>query len=130
MRVVGFTGFLLRWLMSILVVFGIYNTRGLSLYHLWLGAEAGEVLLSVKVLYTLLIIVMLVTITRVTLHAVKLFGLVVVMAIVSAVIWVLSDYEFLTVDGEALTIYFAQIILATALALGMTLGNIQKQLAG
>lgn len=129
MRVEGFSGFLLRWLMSILVVFGIYNTRGHSLYHLWLGADASEVMLSVKVLYTLLITVMLVTIIRVTLHAINIFGLVVVVAIVSTVIWVLSDYDFVTVDGEALTIYFAQIILATALALGMTLGNIQRQLA-
>lgn len=128
MQVVGFTGFLLRWLMSILVVFGVYNTRGHSLYHLWL--EAGETVpLSIKVLYTLLITVMLVTIIRVTLHAINLFGLVIVTAIVSTVIWVLSDLDYVTVDGEALTIYFAQIVLATALALGMTLGNIQRQLA-
>jgi hypothetical protein len=128
MRATGFTGFLLRWLMSILVVFGVYNTRGHSLFHLWF--EAGDsVPLSIKVLYSLLITVMLVTIIRVTLHAINLFGLFIVTAIVATVIWVLSDLDYVTVDGEALTIYFAQVIVATALALGMTLGNIQRKLA-
>lgn len=128
MQLSGLTGFLVRWLMSILVVFGFYNTRGHSLFHLWFEA-AESVPLSVKVLYTLLITIMLVTIIRVTLHAINLFGLAIVTLTVATVIWVLSDLEYVTVDGEALTIYFAQIILATALAIGMTLGNIQRQLA-
>lgn len=122
----GFTGFLTRWLLSIAVVFAVYNVRGHSLYHVWLTENDFQ--LSLKVLSTMLILLALVVIIRATLHAINLVGLVVLTAIVATVVWVLSDYEFVTVTGEALTIYFAQIVLATALGLGMTLGKVQRQL--
>jgi uncharacterized protein DUF6524 len=122
----GFTGFLVRWLLSLAVVFSVYNVRGQSLYHVWL--TQNEFQLSLKVLSTMLILLALVVIIRATLQAINLVGLIVLTAIVATVVWVLSDYEFVTVTGEALTIYFAQIILATALGLGMTLGKVQRQL--
>ena len=123
----GFTRFLSRWLLSLITVFAIYNVRGHSLYHVWFTPNPFQ--LSLKVLSTMVIILALIVIVRATLKAINIVGLVVLTAIVATVIWVLSDYDFVTVTGEALTIYFAQVVLATALGLGMTLGHVEDRLA-
>ena len=123
----GLTRFLSRWLLSLVTVFAIYNVRGHSLYHVWFTENSFQ--LSLKVLSTMLILLALIIIVRATLRAINIVGLVVLTAIVATVVWVLSDYDFVTVTGEALTIYFAQIVLATALGLGMTLGHVEDRLA-
>lgn len=124
----GLTSFLSRWLLSIATVFAIYNVRGHSLYHVWFSESSF--LLSLKVLATMLITLALFVIVRATIRAINLIGFLVLTAIVATTVWVLSDYEFVTVTGEQLTIYFAQVVLATALGLGMTLGRVQNRLAG
>lgn len=123
----GFTTFLSRWLLSIITVFAIYNVRGHSLYHVWF--TENNFLLSLKVLSTMVIVLALIVIVRATIRAINLIGLLVLTTIVATVVWVLSDYNFVTVTGEALTIYFTQIVLATALGLGMTLGRVEDRLA-
>ena len=79
----GMTGFLMRWLLSIAVVFSVYNVRGHSLYHVWMTENNFQ--LSLKVLSTMLIILALVVIIRATVHAINLIGLLILTTIVATV---------------------------------------------
>jgi len=123
----GFTNFLMRYLLTLVLVFGAYNIREQSFYHLIDGTI--DLPLSVIVFAGLILSILLFFCIRATVLAIGLVGMVVATTVIGVLIWVLTDYELMTISGEDYVIYIGQIVLATVVALGMSWGDIRGHLA-
>jgi hypothetical protein len=125
MKSQGIQTFLSRWLLALTLVFGAYNARGLSFYHLVKGEIDTHQ--SVVVLAGLALAILLTICLRATVKSISFIGMIAAALFVAAVIWVMSDYELLEVSNQDYLIYFAQIVLATVIAIGMSWGELRDR---
>jgi len=121
----GMQTFLLRWLLALSLVFGAYNARGESFYHLVQGEIPAH--LSVKVLAGLVLAILFTICLRTTIKSMTFMGMVVAAIVVAVVIWVMSDYDLVVIAGNDYVIFFGQIILASVIAIGMSWGQFRRR---
>ncbi len=122
------TGFLLRLLFAVVLVFSTYNPSGTSYYH-WLS----ENIASPTPLLALGGIVLLVGWTiylRATSRSLGAFGLFLAAAFFGVLIWMAIDWGWISADSiEALTWIF-QAILCWVLAIGISWSHIRRRMTG
>ena len=120
--------FLGRWVFAAALVFGTYNPSGYS-YIGWLLAEqttfgpvvaiAGLVLLSAWIIYL-----------RATFLSMGWLGVSLGTALFAAIIWLLVDIGWLSLDSTGLITYLALLLLSLILATGMSWSHIRRRLTG
>ncbi len=110
--------FLFRWLVALTLVFGLFNARGVSFYHVLEGDI--ELYLSVQVLIGLVLFVLAYFCIHSTLTSIGWLGALVVAVFIAVFIWVLSDYEVVKLTNDDLLLYAAQVLIALVLAVGMS----------
>ncbi|TNE37318.1 MAG: hypothetical protein EP347_08275 [Alphaproteobacteria bacterium] len=125
MRSEGFRVFLSRWLLALVMVFGTYNARGQSFYHLWRGDIEAH--LSVTVLAGLVLVILFAICLKTTIQSIHWLGMIAAALVVATLIWVMSDYNLLHISNESYILYFGQIVLATVIAIGMSWGEVRNR---
>ena len=116
--------FLSRWLLALVMVFGVFNARGQSFYHLWIGDIEAH--LSVTVLAGLVLVILFAICLKTTIQSISWIGMIASALVVATIIWVMSDYNVLEVSNDRYVLYFGQIVLATVIGIGMSWGQFRR----
>ena len=126
----GFSGQSFLWrLFFALVLVGItYNPEGFSYYHWALarlpafGAEQAVV--------GVLILIGWVIYLRATLRSLGLLGLVLVLALCTSLVWLLTSWGWISPDSPRTIPYVSLIIIALVLATGMSWSHVRRRISG
>src|SRR5680860_1426185 len=95
----GQLGFVMRWLLALLLVALTFNPSGYSYFH-WI-TQSTEPVLSLQVLVGLIILVLFVIYLRATWRSIGIAGMVLVLAVLGALIWLFVEIGLLKFDGGA-----------------------------
>lgn len=123
----GWSGFLLRFLFSSILVFSTYNPE-YSYIH-WLRDSLSEI--SAFLVFAGVCLVIGWTIyLRATLRSLGAFGLALAIAFFASLIWLLIDWGLIASENTRLMSYISLFILSAVLAVGMCWSHVRRQLSG
>jgi hypothetical protein len=121
-------GFLTRWLFAFALVAVTFNPTDFN-YLQWVRAHGAQNL-SVAVLVGLLLSVGYIIYLRATLRSIGVGGMLLVMALLGALIWVLYDFGLLRLGNDGLTVWLGVFALSVVLGVGLSWSHIRRALAG
>ena len=120
--------FLGRWIFAAALVFGTYNPSGYS-YVSWLLAEQTE-LGPVVAIVGLVLLIGWIIYLRATFLSMGWLGVTLGTALFAAIIWLLVDVGWLSVDSTGFITYLALLLVSLILAAGMSWSHIRRRLTG
>lgn len=121
-------GMFLRWLFAFALLTLTYNPTDWN-YVRW-SIENYHSHLSVAVLLGLLLTIGYIIYIRATLRSIGGFGMILVMAVVAALLWVLYDFGLLQLDNKNVQVWLGILALSIVLGIGLSWSHVRRQLAG
>ena len=124
----GMDGFLGRWIFALLLVLGTYNPSGFS-YVTWvLGEETsfGPVVLIIG----LILLIGWIFCVKTTFDALGWLGVTLGAALFAAVIWLLVDIGWISLDSTGILTWFTLVVISLILATGMALSHVKRRITG
>ena len=121
-------GFLWRWLFALALLAATYNPTPYN-YVVWTG-QFGSQNLSIAVLTGLLLLIGYIIYLRATLRSIGAFGMLLVLAVVGAGLWVLYDLGVLRLDNSSFNVWLALIALSLVLGVGLSWSHVRRALSG
>ena len=121
-------GIILRWLGAFLLLSATYNPTQIN-FTRW--AEANwQTQMPLTLLLGLLLGVGYMIYIGATLRSIGAFGILLVGAIVGALVWVLIDYQILTLQNPQLNLWLGIFALSVVLGIGLSWSIIRQRLSG
>lgn len=121
-------GILLRWAIAFTLLALTYNPTQWN-YVRW-AMEAWDEKTSLIVLFGLLLLTGYVIYLRATLRSIGAFGMALVAALVAALIWVLVDLNWLSLDTPTGNTWIGIVGLSFILGVGLSWSLIRRRLSG
>jgi hypothetical protein len=121
-------GFLLRWLFAFALVAATYNPTSYN-FTRWAMAN-GQEQLSITVLAGLVLLVGYIIYLRATLRSIGAFGMILILALVGALLWVAFDFGLLDLQNRALTVWIGIFALSLVLGIGLSWSIVRRKLSG
>ena len=121
-------GFILRWLFAFVLLAITYNPTSLN-YARWAN-DNWETSLPLIVLAGLLLLVIYVVFMTAVFRGIGRLGVVLILAVFAALIWVLVTYGWLSLDNPSAMTWVALIALSVVLAVGMYWGILWRRISG
>ena len=126
------SGYFLRLLLAIVLVFATYNPEGLSyfqwVYDHWNGA--GNQVLALMALVGILIVIGWVIFIRATYRSLGPFGAILAIAFFAALIWLLISVVPVPKNSVRLISYLILFGLAGVLSAGLSWSHVRRRLTG
>lgn len=120
--------FALRWLFAFLLLAATYNPTGLNFVR-W--AEANwSTQMPLVVLAALVLLVGYVIYIRATLRSIGASGMLLVLALVGAILWVLWDFGLVSLDNPGFATWIGIFALSIVLGVGLSWSIIRRRLSG
>ncbi|KUF11227.1 DUF6524 family protein [Pseudoponticoccus marisrubri] len=120
--------FVLRWLFAFLLLAATYNPTQWNFIR-WSMAHY-ETRLSVVVLLGLVLLIGYVIYLRATLRSIGGFGMLLVLALVGAILWVLRDLGLMDLSDPKLATWVGIFALSLVLGVGLSWSIIRRRLSG
>jgi len=122
------TSFLVRWALSMFVVFATYNATGYSYYHWLTGVSPGDWPLKI---FTGLFLLTLFGIYALAIwRSMGPIGVASTVAAFTALIWSLVDYQLLDLNNDNAVTTVVGALFATILTFGISWSHIRTRLSG
>ncbi|WP_147103800.1 DUF6524 family protein [Tateyamaria sp. syn59] len=121
-------GFLARWLFAFGLLAATYNPTEYN-YVSW-ALQYGSANLSIAVLCGLLLLICYIIYLRATLRSIGGFGVALVLAVVGAGLWVLSDLGLLALDNNSVNTWLGLFALSLVLGIGLNWSHVRRRLSG
>lgn len=121
-------GFLLRWLCAFGLLAATFNPSRFN-YIAWVR-DYGHMNKSLAVLLGLLLFIGYVIYLRATLRSIGAFGMLLVLALVGAGLWVLYDLGVLRLDDPSFNVWLGLFALSFVLAIGLSWSIVRRTLSG
>ncbi|MFK7837242.1 MAG: DUF6524 family protein [Sulfitobacter sp.] len=121
-------GFLLRWGFAFALLAATFNPTEYN-YVDWLRSYGGQNL-SVAVLAGLVLGIGYIIYLRATLRSIGAFGMLLVLAVVGAALWVLYDFDVLRLDNASFNLWLALGALSFVLGIGLSWSHVRRALSG
>ncbi len=121
-------GFLTRWLAAFALLAATYNPTELS-YIRW-ARENWQEQLPLAVLIGLVLLVAFILFLTAVLRGIGSFGVVLIVAVLAALIWVLYDFGWLSLGNPSANTWIALVMLSIVLAVGMYWGILWRRISG
>ncbi|MEP1963437.1 DUF6524 family protein [Tateyamaria sp.] len=121
-------GFFWRWLCAFGLLAVTYNPTQYN-YVRWI-LDFGRDNLSIAVLVGLFLLIGYIIYLRATLRSIGTFGMLLVLAVVGAMIWVLYDLGILRLDDPGLITWLALLALSLVLGIGLSWSHVRRYLSG
>lgn len=126
----GFGGFLLRFLMALVVVLLTYNPSGFSFFHWARDAFLASSLGPLHALVGLLLLGGWILFVRATTQSLGLLGIVLVGAVFAVLVWMLFFYDVVNSTSSSTLTWIALIGVAVILTFGMSWAHLRRRLSG
>lgn len=121
-------GFVLRWGFAFVLLAATYNPTHWNFIR-W-GMANYSAKLPLTVLFGLILLVGYIVYLRATLRSIGTFGMLLVLALVGAVLWVLYDYGLLDLSNRDLTLWLGLFALSLVLGIGLSWSLVRRKLSG
>jgi len=121
-------GIFIRIFGAFVLLSAIYNPTRWN-FTRWAEANWGTQM-PLTLLFGLLLGVGYLIYIGATLRSIGAFGIVLVAAIVGALVWVLIDYQILTLQNPSLNLWLGIIALSVVLGVGLSWSIIRQRLSG
>jgi len=121
-------GFISRWLCAFGLLAATFNPTEYN-YVDWVR-EFGNQNMSIAVLLGLLLMIGYIIYLRATLRSIGGFGMLLVLAVVGAALWVLYDLGVLRLDNSSLNVWLALVALSFVLGIGLSWSHVRRTLSG
>ena len=121
-------GFVLRWLFAFVLVAATYNPTSWN-YVRWVSANF-DTQLPLALLFGLVLVVGYVIYVNATLRSIGMFGMLLLLAVVAALIWFLWDRGWLTLENANLNTWIGLFVISAILGIGMTWSIVSRRLTG
>ncbi|MEP3199248.1 MAG: DUF6524 family protein [Lentilitoribacter sp.] len=121
-------GFFWRWLCAFGLLAVTYNPTQYN-YVRWI-LDFGRDNLSIAVLVGLFLLIGYIIYLRATLRSIGTFGMLLVLAVAGAMIWVLYDLGILRLDDPGLITWLALLALSLVLGIGLSWSHVRRYLSG
>ncbi|GAA6174815.1 DUF6524 family protein [Sulfitobacter pacificus] len=121
-------GFILRWLCAFLLLAATFNPTQYN-YVSWVRSY-GDDNLSIAVLAGLILCIGYIIYLRATLRSIGALGIMLVMAVVGACLWVLYDFEVLRLDDATFNLWLGLAALSFVLGIGLSWSHVRRALSG
>jgi uncharacterized membrane protein (GlpM family) len=134
----GYSGFLIRWAIALVLVFATFNPEQYSYFH-WVagygtGPEGGAAFssdnIALKILAGVVLVILYVIYLRATWRSIGPIGLSLAAVFFGAVVWVLIDFNILDLYQSTVMAYVILFILATILAIGISWSHVRRRVSG
>lgn len=122
------TGFLTRWVLAFLLLGSTYNPTPWN-YIGW-TTENLRTDMAVAVLIGLLLLAGYIIFLRATLRSIGVIGMGLVAAIIAALIWVLTDRGWLTLDNTDIKVWITLVALSFVLGIGLSWSHVRRAISG
>lgn len=121
-------GFLVRWLVAIILLTVTFNPTDLN-FVTWATASWNEQT-SLVVLFGLILLVIYVVFLTAVLRGIGALGVTLVLAVIVALVWVLLDLGWLSIEKPGAMTWVAILALSVVLAVGMYWGILWRRISG
>ncbi len=121
-------GFVLRWLFAFVLVAATYNPTPWNFIR-WARSHFTDQM-PLVVLLGLVLFVAYVVYLRATLRSIGGFGILLVTALVAALLWVLWDWGWLSLDDPDLSLWIGLLAVSLVLGIGMSWSFVRRALSG
>ena len=121
-------GFLIRWICAFTLLALTFNPTEYN-YVQWVRSY-GSMNMSIAVLTGLVLIIGYIIYLRATLRSIGAFGMLLVLAVVGAGLWVLYDLGVLRLDDPSFNVWLGLIALSFVLAIGLSWSIVRRALSG
>lgn len=122
------TGFIMRWLCAFMLLAATFNPTEFN-YLNWVQ-DYGGMNLSIAVLFGILLAVGYIIYLRATLRSIGGVGMLLVLALVSAGLWVLYDLGVLRLENASFNVWVALAALSFVLGIGLSWSHVRRALSG
>ncbi len=119
-------GLLLRWVFAFGLIAATYNPTEYNFVRWAMTSEQ----LSITVLIGLMLLVGYIIYLRATLRSIGAFGMILILAIFGALLWVLYDFGLLDLQNRNLTVWIGIVALSVVLGVGLSWSIIRRRLSG
>lgn len=121
-------GFFIRWSCAFALLAATFNPTDYN-YVQWLRSYGG-MNVSIAVLAGLVLLIGYIIYLRATLRSIGAFGMILVLAVVGAGIWVLYDLGVLRLQDPSLNVWLGLGALSFVLAIGLSWSIVRRALSG
>jgi hypothetical protein len=121
-------GFILRWACAFLLLAATFNPTEYN-YVDWVR-DFGAMNMSLAVLFGLLLLIGYIIYLRATLRSIGGFGMILVLALVGACLWVLYDFGILRIDNPSANLWLGLAALSFVLGIGLSWSHVRRALSG
>ena len=121
-------GFIIRWLCAFFLLAATFNPTDYN-YVQW-AWDYGHMNVSIAVLFGLLLFIGYAIYLRATLRSIGGLGMMLVLAVVCASLWVLHDLGVLRLDNSDLNIWLALLVLSLVLGVGLSWSILRRAVSG
>jgi hypothetical protein len=121
-------GFLLRWMCAFALLALTFNPTEYN-YVQWVRSYGG-MNISIAVLTGLVLLIGYIIYLRATLRSIGAVGMVLVLAVVGAGIWVLYDLGVLRLQDPSMNVWLGLGALSFVLAIGLSWSIVRRALSG
>jgi hypothetical protein len=121
-------GFLIRWLAAFVLLAATFNPTELSYFH-WARDNWNDQL-PLAVLFGLILLVAFILFLTAVLRGIGALGVVLVVAVLAALVWVLVDFGWISLDNPSSNTWIALVMTSIVLAVGMYWGILWRRLSG
>ena len=121
-------GFIIRWQCAFFLLAATFNPTDYN-YVQW-AWDYGHMNVSIAVLFGLLLFIGYAIYLRATLRSIGGLGMMLVLAVVCASLWVLHDLGVLRLDNSDLNIWLALLVLSLVLGVGLSWSILRRALSG
>ncbi|MDR9393363.1 DUF6524 family protein [Roseovarius sp. SYSU LYC5161] len=120
--------FILRCVVAFGLLAATFNPTRWS-YTRWVRANFYEEM-PLAVLMGLVLLVGYIIYLRATLRSIGALGMTLVLSLVASLLWVLHDYDLLTLDNPAHNTWLALAALSLVLGIGLSWSHVRRRLSG
>lgn len=121
-------GVFLRWLFAFLLLTLTYNPTNWN-YVRW-AVSNYEQFLSMTVLLGLILVIGYIIYLRATLRSIGGFGMLLVLSVIGALLWVLYDLGLLDLENTDINVWLGILALSVVLGIGLSWSHVRRQLSG
>ena len=123
------TGFLIRWVVALVLVLATFNPTDYSLVG-WLMTTPWDSSLPLKALLALVLLIGFVIYLRATMRSIGLFGVGLMVALFVVVGWVVLTYIGDGMLSTTVILWAVLLALSLILAVGLSWSHIRRKLSG
>ena len=120
--------FLLRWAFAFVLLAATFNPTDWNFVK-WAQANFSDQM-PLAVLFGLLLLVGYIIYLRATLRSIGPFGMLLVLAVVGALLWVLYDWGWLTLENTTQNTWIGILALSIVLGIGLSWSHVRRALSG